>query len=75
MAYKRYKIDLAFKLPLEPALDDQLTAFEANIRTVLRPSAKKINAGQPNEEDTTKAVWHICNHDDNAPCEPKEVEI
>ena len=74
MAYKRYQLDLAFKLPLDPVLEGQLTAFEAVIRTVLRRSATKINAGLPNEEDTTYAAWHKCYHDEsiNKPCEPEE---
>lgn len=76
MAYKRYMLDLAFKLPLAPPLQGTLTAFEATIRNVLRNSAENINAGLPNEEDTTRAVWHVCNHDsgNTIPCEP-EVEI
>ena len=75
--HKRYTLDLAFKLPLAPALQGQLTAFEATIRTVLRNSAEKINAGLPNEENTTKATWHICKHDEAIPenCSLTEVEI
>lgn len=69
MPYKRYKLDLAFKLPLEPGLQGQLTAFEANIHNVLRHSASVINEGKANEEPTI-ATWHICNHDESLPCEP-----
>ena len=72
MAYKRYVIDLAFKLPLPSTLTGQLTAFEATIRNVLRQSAGKINVGLINEEDTIKATWHICRHDENLPCEPEQ---
>ena len=31
----------------------------------LKALAVKINAGQPNEEMTVKAVWHICHHDES----------
>ena len=75
MSYKRYQLDLAFKLPLDPALQGQLTAFEATVRNVLRNSAEDINAGLPNEENTTKATWHICHHDsgNTISCEPEQV--
>ena len=71
MNYRRYNLDLAFKLPLEPGLQGQLTAFEATIHNILRHSAVKINEGQDSEEDTTKATWHICHHDsgNTIPCE------
>lgn len=76
MSYKRYMLDLAFLMPLEPPLQGELTAFEATIRTVLRNSATKINEGLPNEEDTTKATWHECNHDSgNKVSCGQEVEI
>ena len=70
--YRRYMLDLAFKLPLTVGLQGQLTAFEATIRNILRNSAENINAGLPNEENTTKAAWHICNHDEGLPCEPEQ---
>ncbi len=63
MPYRRYQLDLAFKLPLSGGLQGTLTAFEATIHNILRNSAEKINAGLPNEENTTKATYHICDHD------------
>lgn len=71
MSFKRYQVDLAFKQPLPPELQGQLTAIEATIRNV-KAKATNINAGLPNEEDTTKAVWHICRHDTNELCDPEQ---
>lgn len=71
MPYKRYRLDLAFLEPLEPGLQGKLTAMEASIRNVKR-SATKINAGLPNEEATTRAVYHRCKHDIGEMCEPEQ---
>ena len=40
----------------------------------LKAYATKINAGQPNEEMTVRAVFHICHHDTGGACEA-EIEI
>ena len=38
----------------------------------LKALAVRINAGQPNEEMTVRAVWHKCRHDEGKPCEPEQ---
>ena len=73
MSYKRYSVDLAFEEPISGGLQGKLNALEVAIRNV-KPYAKKINAGKPNEEDTTKGKKHKCHHDsgNTIPCEPAE---
>ena len=44
------------------------TAFAIQVRA-LKALAVKINAGQPNEEMTVRAVWHRCHHDTGGKCE------
>jgi len=34
--------------------------------------AVKVNAGQPNEEMTVRAVYHKCLHDVGGACEPEQ---
>ena len=70
MAYRRYMIDLAFKLPLTPRLGIELNALEDAIRNI--NSVENINAGLDNEENTSKATWHICHHDEGKPCEAEQ---
>ncbi len=38
----------------------------------LKALAVKINEGRDNEEMTVRAVYHICRHDENKPCESEE---
>ena len=72
MSYKRYSVDLAFKEPIEPALNGLLTAMEATIRQA-KPRASIINEGSLEEENTVRAVWHICHHDTGDQlCEPEQ---
>lgn len=46
------------------------TAIRDRIRE-LKSYAVKINEGQPNEEATIRAVFHICRHDEGKSCEPE----
>ena len=70
MSYLRFQLDLAIKEPLPQALADRLPAIRDTIRR-LKSFASKINEGQTNEEMTVRAVYHICRHDEGAPCEPE----
>ena len=36
--------------------------------------AEKINAGTAQEENTVRAMWHVCRHDEGKSCDP-EIEI
>jgi hypothetical protein len=71
MSYLRYRIDLAFKQPVSPAVQAILTSFNAELKK-LKPFAEKINASGMNEEDTQRAKKHICKHDEGLPCEAGE---
>lgn len=68
MALKRYNIQLAFPEPISPSLAGRLVAFEKVVKAIL-PDAVIINEGEHNEEDTTKAQWHRCLHDEGRKCE------
>ncbi len=49
------------------ALAAKIPAIRQNIRD-LKAYAAKINEGQPNEEMTVKATYHICHNDTQQPC-------
>ena len=73
MSYIRITIDLAFKQPLPTAVKNKLDELKALI-VQGKAYAEKINAGSPNEENTVRAVWHICRHDEgNEPCVEQEI--
>ena len=73
----RFTLDLAIPEAVYNAIPSaKKLAFKAAV-LALKALAVKINAGQPNEEITDRAVWHICHHDEGAnhpPCE-REQEI
>lgn len=54
-------------------LATKIPAIRQNIRD-LKAYAAKINVGQPNEEMTVKANYHVCHNDTQQPCE-SEVDI
>jgi len=59
---------LGIKLPSEVA--QYLPAYVKETRRIKKYAAK-INEGQPNEEMTVKAKWHICYHNEgmiHSPC-------
>jgi len=69
MAGIRFSLDLFIP---ESVYDGWTATKKAAIRDRIRElkaAAVKVNAGQPNEEMTVRAVWHKCNHDTNGPCE------
>jgi hypothetical protein len=67
MPYIRVQIDLAYKLPLSPAVLAKLNELKALI-TQGKAYAEKINENNPDEENTVTAKWHVCNHDEGKPC-------
>ncbi len=72
MSLWRCDIQLAIPLSVYNALPTaKIVAARDAIRD-LKALAVKINAGQPNEEMTGKAKWHICHHDTNKACEPEQ---
>ena len=70
---RRLQVDLAVPEPLSPALEGQWGTLLTYIR-VFKQASAKINSGLANEEDTTRADWHICGHNEGKECDPK-VEI
>ena len=68
MSYTRITIDLAFKNPMSNAVKKKLADLKALILQG-KAYAEKINEGLENEENTVKARWHICHHDEGLPCE------
>ena len=73
MAFWRGRLDLAIplevwdKIPLARKL-----AFRDEVRA-MKALAVRINEGQPNEEMTVVANYHICHHDTgDQQCEPTQ---
>ena len=73
MSHLRFTLDLAIKQPIPQALQDKIPIIREKIRQ-LKAYAEKINEGKVNEEMTVRAVYHICHHDSQEPCE-EEMEI
>jgi len=73
MSYLRYNIQLAIKEPVSGSIKKITKDFEKLVEDV-RKYTVRINDGQGNEEETVKATWHICRHDEGKPCDD-EIEI
>lgn len=73
MALMRFQLDLAIPVPVYNAIPDaKKIAFRDAVRA-MKALAVNINAGQPNEEVTVMAKYHICHHDTgDQPCEPEQ---
>ena len=71
MSGTRLKIDLFIpdKTPLQVA--QTYPAILQGIRQ-LKALARKINEGQPNEEATVTAKYHLCRNDEQKACEPEK---
>ncbi len=72
MALRRFSLDLAIPTAVYDAIP---AAKKLAIRDAIRDLktlAVKINIGQPNEEMTVKASFHICHHDEGKPCEAEQ---
>ncbi len=84
MAYLRFMIDFAIPedpngtlvggLKIPTILADKIPVIRQAILN-LKGYAENINEGLPNEEETTKAKWHICRHDQTDPPPCVEVDI
>jgi hypothetical protein len=74
MALIRFSLDLAIPQSVFNTIPNaRKIAFRDEVRA-LKSLATKINAGQPNEEMSVKASYHVCHHDDGQPC-ASEVDI
>jgi len=72
MALIRFSLDLAIPEKVYAAIPAATkTVIRDRIRA-LKALAVKINAGQPNEEMTVRAVWHRCRHDEGLPCDAEQ---
>ncbi len=67
MSHLRFTLDLAVKMPIPSALQTKLQAIKDRIKE-LKAFAEKINS----EENTIRATYHICHHDEGKPCEPEQ---
>uniref|UniRef100_A0A6M3KLZ2 Uncharacterized protein n=1 Tax=viral metagenome TaxID=1070528 RepID=A0A6M3KLZ2_9ZZZZ len=68
MAYWRGQLDLAIPKAVYDAIPlARKLAFRDEVRA-LKALAVKINEGQPNEEMTVTAQWHLCRHDEGLLC-------
>ena len=56
MRYLRINIDLYFNTPIGGSLRSKITKVRNSVG-VLIPDAKKMNNGQPNEENTLTVTW------------------
>lgn len=72
MSYIRLQIDLAVKQPTSPVITAEFSELLRLIRN-FKFFSSKINPGQPNEENTLRATYHICHHDEEGlPCESEK---
>lgn len=61
--YIRFTLDLAIpKVDWDEAPAGQRNKIRLDILDIKDRSAK-INQGNPNEENTTRAKWHLCRHE------------
>lgn len=74
MSYTRINIDLAFKNPMPTVVKNKLNELKVMVKQG-QVYAEKINEGLPNEENTVKASYHICYHDEPNPTPCVEIEI
>jgi len=72
MSLMRYQVDLAIPQAVYDAIpSSDKKVFSGAVRR-MKALAVKINEGAANEEDTTRAVKHICHHDTGDQlCEPE----
>ena len=71
MALWRGQLDLAIPLDVWESIPTaRKIAFRDEVKA-MKALAVRINEGQPNEEMTVTASWHICRHDEGLPCEPE----
>ena len=69
MAFWRGQLDLAIPIEVWENIPlDRKIAFRDEVRA-LKALAVKINEGSPDEENTVKARWHTCRHDEHLPCD------
>ena len=74
MAGLRFNLDLFIPEAVYNSIPATRKTAIRHIIRELKSYAVNLNEGQVNEETTTKAVRHLCRHDEGLPCEPgKEI--
>jgi len=68
----RFMIDLAIPEKVFKAIPADTKAGVRDAIRYMKSKAVKINEGKMNEEDTTRAIWHKCYHDEGKACAPEE---
>ena len=73
MSGTRFMIDGFIPDPMPQVLVDNLPEIRQRVRQLMS-FCVNINEGQPNEENTTKAVYHKCYHDEDPvrACDPAQ---
>ena len=72
MSLIRFNLDLAIPSVVFNSIPAaRKTAFRDEVRA-LKALAVRINAGQPNEEMSVKASFHVCHHDTGQSCEAEQ---
>ena len=72
MALVRFEIQLAIPKAVYDAIPSAKKLAARDTIRGLKALAVKINEGQPNEEMTVIAKFHICHHDTGGVCEPSQ---
>ena len=74
MSGTRLQIDFFFKDMMPRQVNEAFPQLLPAIKAA-KAKASKINEGKDNEENTTKAIYYLCNHDEavHSPCIPQEI--
>jgi len=75
MRYWRCFIQLAIPEDVYNALPSSKKIAARDAIRDLKALSRKINEGQPNEEMTVTATWHLCDHESDNPTPCVEHEI
>lgn len=69
MAFIRFQLDLAIPEEVYNKIPARTKKAFIDAIRALKAFAVKINEGEVNEENTTRATLHRCRHDEDLPCE------
>ena len=72
MSLIRFGLDLAIPETVYNAIPAAKKQAFKDAVLAIKAYAVKINEGQPTEETTVKASWHICHHDTGGACDPEQ---
>ena len=84
MSFLRFNLDLAIKQPLPAALNERPTPGQLSAMAnmtwlqIIREMIRRLKAhsekieSATNIEETTRAVTHVCRHDEGLSCDPEQ---